>query len=251
MTRNVKLPGIPLCPAIMSQRFSDPASAFEFRSVGLKLLTFVPATLDPVKLESGLREQLGQGEHMLSGEQLVLDFDSLPELPSAVEIAALVQLLRQYQLKPVAARGGNPDQRAAAREAGLIVLNEDGVTPPAPAPKAADARVPAMVITRPVRTGQQVYAKGGDLVVLALVSAGAEVIADGNIHVYAPLRGRALAGARGDHSARIYTTCMEAELVSIAGIYRAIDEALPATIRTKAAQVYLDQDKLVLEALNG
>ncbi|SMC21975.1 septum site-determining protein MinC [Andreprevotia lacus DSM 23236] len=235
----------------MSQRFPDPASAFEFRSVGLKLLTFVPATLDPVKLESGLREQLGSGEHMLAGEQLAVDFDSLPELPSAVEVAALVQLLRQYQLKPIAARGGNPDQRAAAREAGLIVLNEDGVIPPVPAAKAAEARVPAMVITRPVRTGQQVYAKGGDLVVLALVSAGAEVIADGNIHVYAPLRGRALAGARGDTSARVYTTCMEAELVSVAGVYRSLDETLPVAIRAKAAQVYLDQDKLVIEALNG
>lgn len=235
----------------MSQRFPDPASAFEFRSVGLKLLTFVPATLDPVKLESGLREQLGNGEHMLVGEQLAVDFDSLPELPSAVEVAALVQLLRQYQLKPIAARGGNPDQRAAAREAGLIVLNEDGVTPPVQPAKAAETRVPAMVVTRPVRTGQQVYAKGGDLVVLALVSAGAEVIADGNIHVYAPLRGRALAGARGDTSARVYTTCMEAELVSVAGVYRSLDETLPVAIRAKAAQVYLDQDKLVIEALSG
>ncbi|KAF0813223.1 Septum site-determining protein MinC [Andreprevotia sp. IGB-42] len=235
----------------MSQRFPDPASAFEFRSVGLKLLTFVPATLDPVKLESALREQLGSGEHMLSGEQLAIDFDSLPDLPAAVEVAALVQMLRQYQLKPVAARGGNPDQRAAAREAGLIILHEDGVTPPAPVSKAAEVRVPAMVVTRPVRTGQQVYAKGGDLVVLALVSAGAEVIADGNIHVYAPLRGRALAGARGDTTARVYTTCMEAELVSVAGIYRSLDETLPVAIRERAAQVYLDQDKLVIEALSG
>ncbi|WP_035051460.1 septum site-determining protein MinC [Andreprevotia chitinilytica] len=235
----------------MPPRFPDPASAFEFRSVGVKLLTFVPATLDPVKLEAGLREQLGSGEHMLSGEQLALDFDSLPDLPSAVEVAALVQLLRQYQLKPIAARGGNADQRVAAREAGLVILNEDSVSPPAPAPKAAEARVPALVINRPVRTGQQVYAKGGDLVVLALVSAGAEVIADGNIHVYAPLRGRALAGARGDTSARVYTTCLEAELVSVAGIYRTLDETLPTALRSRPAQVFLDQDKLVLEALNG
>ena len=107
-----------------------------------------------------------------------------------------------------------------------------------------------MIIDRPVRTGQQVYAKGGVLIVLALVSHGAEVIVDGNIHLYAPLRGRALAGARGDTNARIFTTCMEAELVSIAGIYRSLDENLPTSIAGKPSQIYLDQEKLVIEALS-
>lgn len=229
---------------------SDAAQAFEFRSTDLKLLAFAPATLDPVKLEIGLREKLGSGEHFMAGEQLALDFSSLPEIPSAVEVAALAGLLRQYQLQVVAARGGNAAQQAAAKEAGLIVLSDEGMTPQAHAPKPQAERVPTLVITRPVRAGQQVYAKGGDLVVLALVSNGAEVIADGSIHVYAPLRGRALAGARGDASARIYTTCLEAEIVSVAGMYRTLDESLPASIKNRPAQVYLDQDKLVIESLN-
>lgn len=226
-------------------------SAFEFRSTELKLVAFAPATLDPVRLEIGLREKLGGGEHFLSGEQLVLDFSSFPETPTHIEIHALSSMLRQYNLTLIAARGGNKEQMAAAKEAGLIVLSEEGMVPSLPAPQTEAEPTPTLVITKPVRTGQQIYAKGGDLVVLALVSAGAEVIADGDIHVYAPLRGRALAGARGNTRARIYTTCLEAEIVSVGGIYRTLDETLPGSIRAKPAQVYLDQERLVIEALSG
>lgn len=229
---------------------SEYSKAFEFRSSHFRLHAFTPATLDPVKLESGLREQLGNGEHLMSGEQLVLDFSSLPETPSAVEVAALAGLLRQYDLHIIAARGGNAGQLASAKEAGLILLADDGIAPQAPAAKTQAERVPTLVINKPVRAGQQVYARGGDLVVLALVSHGAEVIADGSIHVYAPLRGRALAGARGDTSARIYTTCMEAELVSVAGMYRTLDESLPVSIMRRPAQIFLDQEKIVIESLN-
>ena len=228
----------------MTTPASESASIFDFKSSSLKLLSFVPATLDPDRLEAALFEKLGGREHFLADEQLVIDFNSLPELPSALEIDTLVRLL------PVAARGGNSDQKLAAAAAGLVILQDDSLTTLPVAPVVAAPPPPALVITRPVRTGQQVYAKGGDLIVLALVSAGAEVIADGNIHVYAPLRGRALAGAKGDNRARIFTTCMEAELVSIAGIYRSLQEDLPDSIRTKPAQIYLDQEKIVIEALN-
>jgi len=109
--------------------------------------------------------------------------------------------------------------------------------------------VPTMVVERPVRAGQQIYAKGTNLVVLAMVSAGAEIIADGDIHVYAPLRGRALAGARGNTAARIFARNMEAELVSIAGVYRTIEQALPDSIRGKATQIFLENERLVMTAL--
>ena len=107
----------------------------------------------------------------------------------------------------------------------------------------------AMVIDKPLRSGQQVYARGTDLVVLAMVSFGAEVIADGNIHVYAPLRGRAIAGARGNIHARIFSTCMEPQLVSIAGIYRTTEVAISTDILGKPAQVRLDGEKLLIERL--
>jgi septum site-determining protein MinC len=232
----------------MTHSASDLDSIFEFKSSSIKLLSFVPATLDPSRLEAALLEKLGGREHFLAGEQLIVDFSSLPELPSALEVGTLVRLLQQFCLLPIAVHGGNSDQKLAAASAGLVILQDDSLSTPIPN-KAAPPQ-PALVITRPVRTGQQVYAKGGDLIVLALVSAGAEVIADGNIHVYAPLRGRALAGAKGDNQARIFTTCMQAELVSIAGIYRSLQEDLPDSIRTKPAQIYLDQEKIVIEALN-
>ena len=106
-----------------------------------------------------------------------------------------------------------------------------------------------MVIDRPLRSGQQIYAKGSDLVLLALVNHGAEVIADGSIHVYAPLRGKAIAGATGDVNARIFTTCMEPELISIAGIYQTTDPPLPLSVRGKSAQVRLDGDTLIIEPI--
>lgn len=114
----------------------------------------------------------------------------------------------------------------------------------APAPRA----IPTIVIDRPLRSGQQVYAHG-DVVILDLVSYGAEVIAEGNIHIYAPLRGRALAGVKGNHDARIFCTCLEPELISIAGIYRTAEQTLPADVLGKSAQVRLTDEKLILEPL--
>ena len=116
---------------------------------------------------------------------------------------------------------------------------------------AEAASVPPMVVDKPPRSGQRVYAKGGDLIVLAVVSFGAEVIADGNIHVYAPLRGRAIAGARGDTTARIYSTCLEPQLVSVAGIYRTTDTPLPDNVAGKPALVRLDGEKIIVEPLGA
>mgnify|MGYP002132260839 FL=1 len=113
----------------------------------------------------------------------------------------------------------------------------------------------AMVLDRPLRSGQQFYAKGRDLVVLAMVNPGAEVLADGNIHVYAPLRGKAIAGARGYTGARIFAQNMDPELISIAGVYRTSENPLPADIRGHAAQVSLqmgaDGERLVIAALKA
>ncbi|GHD59352.1 septum site-determining protein MinC [Jeongeupia chitinilytica] len=230
---------------------TQEATAFEFKSASVQLVSFVPATLDVAQIDAELREKLGDGEHMLSGSHVAIDFAALPETPDVATLQRLIDQLARFGLNLVAAQGGNDAQLAEAAEAGLIVIDEDAVTQlPTPKPVAAE-RVPAMIVTKPIRAGQQVYARGGDLVVLALVSNGAEVIADGSIHVYAPLRGRALAGARGDTGARVYTTCLEAELVSIAGVYRTLDEALPANIKSGAAQVRLDENKLVIEALSG
>ncbi|MCG5073104.1 septum site-determining protein MinC [Paraburkholderia tagetis] len=107
---------------------------------------------------------------------------------------------------------------------------------------------PTLVIDRPLRSGQRIYAKG-DLVVLGMVSNGAEVIAEGNIHIYAPLRGRALAGVHGNHDARIFCTSLEAELISIAGIYRTAEVPLAEEVKGKPAQIRLDEERLLIEPL--
>lgn len=116
------------------------------------------------------------------------------------------------------------------------------------AANAAPRAIPTLLIDKPLRSGQQVYAQG-DVVILDLVSYGAEVIAEGNIHIYAPLRGRALAGVKGNPDARIFCTCLEPELISIAGIYRTAEQTLPADVLGKSAQVRLADEKLILEPL--
>jgi septum site-determining protein MinC len=132
------------------------------------------------------------------------------------------------------------------------------VQPAAAAPVAAPAPAMAapqgaLVIDKPLRSGQQVYARGRDLVVMAMVNPGAEVIADGHIHVYAPLRGKAIAGARGNADARVFALAMAPELISIAGIYRTSEVPLPDSLQGQPGQVRLvagpDGDKLLFERL--
>lgn len=117
-----------------------------------------------------------------------------------------------------------------------------------PAEARPEAGAASVIVTEPVRSGQRIYADRGDLVVMAPVSSGAELIAHGNIHVYGPLRGRALAGVNGDKTARIFCQSLEAELVAIAGLYRTSDD-MPADLRNKRAQAFLQDDTLKIEPL--
>ena len=137
-----------------------------------------------------------------------------------------------------------PDADASAHALSSHTAPAMSVMSAAPAAVAA-----TRIVDKPLRSGQQVYARGGDLVVLAAVNFGAEVIADGSIHVYAPLRGKAIAGARGNADARIFSTCMEPELISIAGTYRTTDNPLPHGVLGKPAQIRLDGERLVFEPL--
>jgi len=114
---------------------------------------------------------------------------------------------------------------------------------------STSSAAPTLVIEGPLRSGQRVYARHADLIVMGVVSRGAEVIADGNIHVYGPLRGKAMAGARGDAQARIFTTSLDAELVAVAGIYRVIDSTLPTTLLRKPGMIYLKDQALRMDPL--
>jgi septum site-determining protein MinC len=179
-------------------------------------------------------------------------------------------LLEARDRRGASAKASGEEGAEAATDAAAPVQAELPIAIPAAVSEAADtesgagasaaAATPAAepvklatssqttVIDKPLRSGQRIYAKG-DLVVLGLVSYGAEVIAEGNIHIYAPLRGRALAGVQGNHDARIFCTCLEAELISIAGIYRTTENPLPADVLGKPVQIWLEEEKLMIEPL--
>ena len=144
-----------------------------------------------------------------------------------------------------------PSASAPATRAAQAITATTGGDPAAPAvpqsPAAAGA--PTLIVRGPLRSGQRVYARNGDLIVIGVVSRGAEVIADGNIHVYGPLRGKAMAGARGDGEARIFTTGLDAELVAVAGVYRVIDSKLPDDVRRLPAVIQLDDQTLHIQPL--
>lgn len=231
---------------------------FDLKSASLTLVALVLKTPDLAALAQELERRSADAPGLFDNEPVVIDLAPVAAEPEPIDFAALVALLRERRMLPVAVKGGSAAQREAALAAGLSEAPETAppappraaAPEPAPAPAAlAAAGSPALIVDKPLRSGQQVYARGGDLIVLAVVSFGAEVIADGSIHVYAPLRGRAIAGARGDSDARIFSTCMEPQLVSIAGTYRTTETALPDEVQGKPAQVRLAGDKLVIEAL--
>ena len=246
-------------------------SSFDLKSASLPVVAVVLKTTDAAVLGTELALRMADAPGFFDNDPVLIDLTAVRDLPEPLDFVALLALLRSHHTMPVAVRGGSPEQMHAAQQAGLAVAADVSSAPPstrhdsAPvaepepeplqdSPAEVEASRPApgpgtVVIDKPLRSGQQVYARGADLVVLAVVSFGAEVIADGNIHVYAPLRGRAMAGARGNTNARIFTTCMEPQLVSIAGIYRTTEVAIPADVVGKPAQVRLSGEKLLIELL--
>jgi len=252
----------------MSVALSGKAPAtFEIKSANLPLVALLLKSADLTQLGQEFKQRYGDTPAFFDNDPLIIDLSLLPDNTSAVDFAALLALLRPYRLLPIAVRAGNEALIAQAQAAGLVLATDAIVQRPtaAPAPTGATSPKPAappapatlttaMVIDKPLRSGQQVYARGRDLIVMAMVNPGAEVIADGNIHVYAPLRGKAMAGARGNSEARIMALSMEAQLLSIAGVYRTSENALPASVHAKAAQVRLEshtdgQEKLIIEPL--
>jgi septum site-determining protein MinC len=251
------------------------ARPIEFRNATLAATIAMLRETEPARLADALHMMLGGMPDFFSGEAAVLDFGGLGESPARIDWPGLMSLLRRFQLQPVGVRNLTPELAATARQAGLAILDaaelrdrqavaaagaraEPGpqAAPiPAPAPAAAvpAASADTQFIDRPLRSGQQVYVRGGDLVLLAGMSHGAEVIADGSIHCYGPLRGRALAGAQGNTSARIISTNFGPEIVSIAGIYRTFEQGIPEAVAGRAALVRLsasdDEYKLGIEPL--
>lgn len=248
--------------------------AFEIKGGNFTALVMYLASHDSESIQALIHKQLGIHPGFFNHDPLVMDLAELP--PDAfVDLALIRDVLLQYRLSLVGVVNASEQQLAAAAELGLGIFqapsrdirpaksNPAPEQPSTPAiqEKAAESshkpevsivpepRVPTRIHTSPVRAGQQVYAKGGDLIVLGAVSAGAEVIADGNIHIYGPLRGRALAGAKGDTSSRIFIRIMEAEIVSVAGTYKVIDADMVRHWQGKYLQVFINGEQLEIEPL--
>lgn len=240
-------------------------SLIQFKGTSLKIIQAHLRTTDPATLHTALAELTGNSPDFFDGELAVLDFSNADNWPESVEWEKIRDLLSQSGLSAIATRGLPDILAAEAAAAGLPCVSADALSkpprikasetpapPPAPvtepapaietAPAVAETAPRTIILDKPLRSGQRYYAKGCDLIVTAMISAGAEVIADGNIHVYAPLRGRALAGASGDKQARIFTTSMEAELVSVAGIYRTFEAGVPADLARQPATICLVED---------
>jgi septum site-determining protein MinC len=233
--------------------------------------------LDVPRLVAEMRERVERAPKLFGRAAVIVDFGSLSRCPAEDEAQALIDGLRAAGVLPVALAFGTREIELLSEKIGLPLLakfraqyeSAHAETPPSEAPTprrrqpvaepapepviAASAAPPATVNgsqmqLQPVRSGQQVYAQGRDLTVCAMVGNGAEVIADGSIHIYGSLRGRALAGARGDTNARIFCREFHAELVAVAGQYRVM-ESIPDELRGKPVQVWLENDKLQIAVM--
>ena len=229
----------------------------EFKGTTLPVVAVTLRSLQAEPLSKAASALFGD-DAFFEGDAALLELSQLGDVQEADWIAA-VEIFRTHGLHVIGVRGGSAELRQSAAAAGLPCFAASERAPRQAAPSAAPevaapaaatevtpppiagpaATVPTMVVNRPLRSGQQIYARGSDLVVLAAVNAGAEVIADGSIHIYAPLRGRALAGASGNAGARIFTTRFEAELVSIAGVYRTFETGVAKELAGQPVQVQL------------
>lgn len=263
------MPLVSAAAAASSSSSATPA-VFDLKSASLTLLALLLKTTDIKALSQEMAQRLGETPDVFSQDPVLIDLSSVVTA-GEIDFKALIKLLRSYKLLPVAVRGGSAEQMVSALAAGLGEAPDAGPAPARQEPRVQTVEVirevpvevvrevevqiaaPAaktVIVDKPLRSGQQVYAKGADLVVMAVVSHGAEVIADGSIHIYAPLRGKAIAGAKGNTEARIFAAVMEPQLVSIAGIYRAIEGPLAPDVQGKPAQIRLDGEKLLMEALH-
>lgn len=219
-------------------------------------VSVLPRSLATEQVHDALKD-LTQGDRdFFDNDIAILDLAHVASAPATVDWAKLAAVMASFKLKMVAVRNVPDQLRVSAIRSGLaIIANPSESTsrqanqPTATAASAPEVAHPAgrtfesaMIIDTPVRAGQRIYAVGQDLIITAVVNNGAEVIADGSIHVYAPLRGRALAGARGNTASRIFALSMEPQLVSIAGVYRTFEDGFPPNWGGSAAQVRLDDN---------
>ncbi|NYT63223.1 septum site-determining protein MinC [Alcaligenaceae bacterium] len=246
-------------------------SALDFKSATLYALRVVLRSADTAALIAALDQRMRDAGSFFDNEPIVIDASHITD---PIDWVAFTRALNAHNLHQVGvvAQGSNLD---SAQACGLIQVDLANPVQRPASPPVAEQDVPvvapnsvsqnaarpssppavpevapaAMVINRQLRSGQRIYARNTDLIVIGAVGQGAEIIADGNIHVYGPLRGKAMAGARGDSSARIFTTQLDPELLAIAGVYRVIETRLDPSLLNQPTIVQLDGDQLKITSL--
>jgi septum site-determining protein MinC len=244
-----------------SQQIAHHSPVLEFKSSTFSVPVLVLANNDVIIIEQQLQEKIHLAPEFFKNSPLVFDLQELNKHDLDVDVTELTNIIRKLGLLPIGIRGGTPQQNEQALKIGIPIHSSHNVAPTpepkkrqthepqkrqAPEPQAV-AAVTTTLITHPVRSGQRLYASG-DLVILAQVSAGAEILAEGNIHVYGSLRGRALAGVQGNTEARIFCSDLQAELISIAGNYK-ISEDLDGAVHNQPVQIYLQNHTLIIKDL--
>jgi len=219
---------------------SSKTDSFQLKADFLPITTLRLLSHQTELLQSQLENIVLKAPNYFTNAPIIVDFSALDENAPQFDAKEICALLRQFKMQPIAARGLKTLDV-------LPVLPEIIKAQSEPVKAKETVKMTTKVISKPVRAGTQVYAKEADLIILASVNSGAEVIADGNIHIYAPLRGRALAGATGDLNARIFCAKLEAELVSIAGTYLTNEKIKAMSIPKKTVQIFLRDHKLCIE----
>ena len=217
---------------------------------------------DLTQIVRDLQAQLEDSRGFFKNSPVILDLSLVQN--HTIDFASLKILLLGQELIPVGIQGGSEQQGLAAIGQGMgiipvrsVVINKQNVIPTTADSPTVDeddtGTMPleeTLVVNQPIRSGQRVYARGGDLILLAAVNAGAEIMADGNIHIYAPLRGRALAGVNGNKNARIFCHSFEAELVAIAGSYKVFEDDIDTDLYKKTVEVCLHQEQLIIRSIS-
>lgn len=231
--------------------------ALEFKSSTFSVPVLVLASDDLMIIEQQLDAKIRLAPEFFKNSPLVLDVQEINKQKKEPDVRAVIALIRKLGLLPIGIRGGNQEQNDIAIGLGIPVhsihaasaaVDAKKSAAPAQAPDEKESSQPGTtMITHPIRSGQRVYA-AGDLIIVAPVSAGTEILAEGNIHVYGTLRGRALAGVQGNDEARIFCYDLQAELISIAGNYK-ISEDINQSVRGRPVQIYLDNRKLIIKEL--
>ena len=244
--------------------------ALEFKSSTFFAPILILYTHDMVAIEQTLQEKINLAPEFFRDSPLIIDLRELNKLNQDLDFVQITQLLRRIGFFPVGIRGGNEQQNKQARTLSIpidtvreqgnsITIGEAQKQEAAPEVTAAakesispiaappQAPVAATLVTQPIRSGQRIYASG-DLIILSQVSAGAEIMAEGNIHVYNTLRGRALAGVHGNTAARIFCFDLQAELISIAGDYKTSEDLNKQTYNNPV-QIYLQNHALIIKEI--